>query len=394
VVPRRREDAMGSSRLRGAAVQECEMLLIRKEDMTNLTWSGLVRHGVWRGSRVVIRKVMRKSPPPERLEEFLRHMLNLVELNCPHIMRVRVHVLAGDNRVVRLRVHCCWRRPLQVIGYTVEPDCGLAFEQSSLQPITLQDWCLTQECIDDIADRSVAALAIAVRVKIVEEVAAALVYLRDNRLLHGDIKSWSVYMESRRGGLVVTRLGDYGLVRTQEQAAELGVATESVASHAADYMPPEQWLDALAVTPAADVYAVGVLLAEVMQGRRGVTWKGCPSSDRMAFARRVWINQRCVSGQRPDVPKSLPETLALLLKDCWTQRPQERVSVGDLYAKLHALCWHSYNIRALTTTVVDLPPYMAPEHVEVLTPRRRQAAVVVDLPAGAGDAGEIADECA
>ncbi len=56
--------------------------------MTEVTWSGLERHGMWRGHNIVIRKMTRKITSPARVEEMLDTTVKIVALKCPLLMPV------------------------------------------------------------------------------------------------------------------------------------------------------------------------------------------------------------------------------------------------------------------------------------------------------------------
>ena len=298
--------------------------------MTDVTWSGLTRHGMWNGFNIVIRKMTRKITSPARIEEMLRLTVLLESLNHPHLVKVRhdhQSPLSGTPCLYNAKLGHAeffpWPLPfvLQLRGCTLEPDCGLAFDKPQGNWISLLDWCASQPCVDEIADLSELALAIAVRVKIAQEVATALMFLASHGQLHGDLKSWSVFLEVRRGGQVAVRVTDYCLVRAKDKVEVDGGAEESTIVRAIDYVAPEQWTNPQLVTTEADVYAWGILLLELMAGRRGLQWRGSPASaaDRSSFVRRKWINQRygitglcsscssrparvCGSGQRAWLP--------------------------------------------------------------------------------------------
>src|SRR6266567_5987919 len=105
---------------------------------------------------------------------------------------------------------------------------------------------------------------------IYQQLLDAVEYAHDEGLIHRDIKSSNVLLEQRRSGVPHVYLADFGLVRTSRQA-ELEQGGKQGKPLPLDqvpgtphYMAPEQTRGI--VTTSSDIYALGVLLYQMLTG--------------------------------------------------------------------------------------------------------------------------------
>ncbi len=148
-------------------------------------------------------------------------------------------------------------------------------------------------------------LPVADALVVMKSVSAALGYAHQRKVIHCDIKPGNVMLD--RGGRVY--LTDFGIARHAESTmTSWGVAGT------VPYMAPEQ-IRGEAVTPETDVYALGIMMYELLAGRRPFT--GEEIGDEGQFrASRVQMAHLKLPPPDPRKfnPSLSPQTSAVLLK--------------------------------------------------------------------------------
>lgn len=111
------------------------------------------------------------------------------------------------------------------------------------------------------------------RLALFVQVCDAVAFAHRNLVIHRDLKPANILVDA--GGQV--KLLDFGIAKLLDATAVPGDADATIAPFTPDYAAPEQ-LSGQPVTTATDIYALGVLLFELLTGERPLQLRGLPSA--------------------------------------------------------------------------------------------------------------------
>jgi len=168
--------------------------------------------------------------------------------------------------------------------------------------------------------------------------AGALAYIHARGIVHRDVKPANVLFGADGGA----KLADFGIARVTDGSAHT-VAGTTLGTAA--YMAPEQ-LEDHRVGPAADVWSLGIVLLECLDGER--RYQGTASE---VVARRL--------AGPVAVPGDLPVPWALLLGGMLDPDPDRRPTGDEVASMLAGLAFRSPWLRT-TPDVARLPTVVLP----------------------------------
>jgi serine/threonine protein kinase len=189
------------------------------------------------------------------------------------------------------------------------------------------------------------------------ELADALGAVHGRGVVHRDVKPANVLL-SVDGRVLLT---DFGVAKLTEDAAALTAAGATVGTAA--YLAPEQ-LGGGPVGPAADVYALGLLLIESLTGQQ--SYQGAPL---IAAAARLH--------RPPDIPVGLPDPLPDLLRRMTDLDPGGRPGTAEVADRLRRLA------EAPTGALPTAPSAPAPASASALAPAPAPAPALALSPSPA-----------
>ncbi len=152
---------------------------------------------------------------------------------------------------------------------------------------------------------------------IYQQLLDAVEYAHEAGLIHRDIKSSNVLLELRRNAAPYVYLADFGLVRTMrhDESSQPGkpIPLDQVPG-TPHYMAPEQTLGI--VTPLTDIYALGVLLYQMLTGN-------LPYND-PDEVRVIEMHLHAPIPSPCDQDASVPLELEEVVRKAMAKRPEER----------------------------------------------------------------------
>jgi eukaryotic-like serine/threonine-protein kinase len=142
---------------------------------------------------------------------------------------------------------------------------------SEARPYMVLEWLPSS--LSDALVQSEGRLAVSIAARIAAQVSDALAALHAQGIVHRDLKPANVLLSDLDLATARTKLSDLGLAKLLMREGEIGAPEVPVSTGGSDvlgtwdYMAPEQWIKSKDTGTEADVYALGVLLFQMITGR-------------------------------------------------------------------------------------------------------------------------------
>ena len=197
------------------------------------------------------------------------------------------------------------------------------------------------ETLKDLIERS-GPLPARRAVELALQVADGLAYAHHNGIVHRDVKPQNVLLPKNGGQAKVT---DFGIARSLD--VEHGVTLTGTVLGTSNYLSPEQ-ASGQQVTPATDVYSLGVVLYELLAGE--VPFHG---------NNLVAIAMRHLHDPPPsllDIRRDLPFRLIAAVEKALAKDPADRFSTMDAFAAELRRCLDELGDSDPDRTVIRAAP--------------------------------------
>ncbi len=177
---------------------------------------------------------------------------------------VRPEVAANPVSVERFKREISIARRITHPNVSRVYDVGVHRGETSVLFLTME--FLPGESLFERLTRS-GAMSEAEALPIAEQIAAGLAAAHDAGIIHRDFKSANVMLVPAGTGVKAV-ITDFGLARlTASEEGMLTISDTGLVMGTPAYMAPEQ-VEGLRLTPAADIYAFGIVLYEMVTARR------------------------------------------------------------------------------------------------------------------------------
>ncbi|HZI48367.1 MAG TPA: serine/threonine-protein kinase [Pyrinomonadaceae bacterium] len=165
-------------------------------------------------------------------------------------------------------------------------------------------------------------LDVARAVSIMLQTSAAVAAAHDAGLIHRDLKPGNIFIAQRADTVAVVKVLDFGVAKfaVEEQADDDYQTLTQVGALIGTprYMSPEQCSGSGPVTPASDVYSLGIILYEMLSG-------ATPFNAETPLA----IVFRQVSEPPPPLPESVPQKLRAIVQRALAKDPMKRFANAE-----------------------------------------------------------------
>ncbi len=187
---------------------------------------------------------------------------------------------------------------------------------------------LAGETLASYASRASRLLPLDDVVDILTQVLTALEVAHELGIVHRDLKPENIFLMSEIGGARVVKVVDFGLAHVDDATGTETLTKADAVAGTPLYMSPEQ-CRSLAVGPSTDLYAIGCILTELLQGEPPFL----ASTPMDILTKQLFMPPPPL--RRPPTAEPVPLLLERLRNDLLAKSPERRpASATDAKARL------------------------------------------------------------
>jgi urea transport system substrate-binding protein len=347
-----------------------------------------------------------EEPPPDQLRQHPRYrLLGILGrggmgtvykaehrlLDRPVVLKVIRPELLADSRVVRR-----FQQEARLAARLAHPNVVGVYEAEEFghSQMLVMEFVEGVNLAELVAERGL--LPVAEACELVRQAAAGLEYVREQGLVHRDIKPGNLLV-SRAGRVKILDLG-MATLKGDEAVPVPDMTGERQFVGTVDYASPEQWESSRNLDIRADIYSLGCTFYYLLAGEAPF-----PHKKYTTMMQQMWAHGQAplppIRGLRPDVPEAVAAVLTRMLaknRDDRFAAPAEVAAALAPFTQDCNLTEYVRSARRTTTSRLDLsrvsaagqPPAPAPKP----PPRRRRlllaaAGLGVALAAAVGAVG-------
>ncbi len=266
-----------------------------------------------------------------------RHRLTgaLMAVKRSHEATELPELAARFQREAELSARLVHRNLIRVFDFFHEPDGSSVMVMEYLRGATLED--LLTRC-GPLSPLAAVTVAIAI--------ARGLEHVHSLGVVHRDLKPANIFLNIEPDGLIVPKLLDFGIAKSAE-AGGIALTRHGEVLGTPAYMAPEQ-VRGDPVTPASDVFSVGVLLYELMTAELAFRAPSTKAAMLAVLSREVEQDPR------------IPDAVWTVLKRALQKTPAQRfASMPELAAALALAVGYSEFAGCKALSALDLGPQIS-----------------------------------
>lgn len=183
----------------------------------------------------------------------------------------------------------------------------------------------------------------------------ALKFAHDSGVVHRDIKPGNILI-SRHGAI---KLADFGIASSEREEEDTSLTQSGVTLGTPSYMPPEQFDDSHNVDKRADIYAMGIMLYEMVTGTKPYAGNFAPETI-VKIQKGKYIPPEKIN-------KDIPKVICKLIKKMTRVKASKRYQDIEPILKIVDKYLKKYDIEEIRKSIEQsliTKDYQEPEYQE------------------------------